>query len=44
MWDPKVFNEKVRHKNMPKQFERAHDIVKRATTTKSPQEIFNSLV
>jgi hypothetical protein len=44
MWDPKLFNDKVRLKNMPKRFERADDIVKRATTDKNPSDIFNTLI
>jgi hypothetical protein len=35
MWDPRGFNEKIRHKNlMMKKFERANDIVKRITLEK----------
>ena len=44
MWDPKVFNEKVRHQNRSKKFERANDIVKRVTKEKSAHETFTSLI
>ena len=44
MWDPKVYNDKVRHRNMSKKFERANDIVKRVTTDKKPSDIFQTLI
>lgn len=34
MWDPKIFNQKIRAQNAPKKLERADDIVRRITTQK----------
>jgi hypothetical protein len=44
MWDPKVYNDKVRHQNMSRKFERSSDIVKRVTTKKNPRDVFTSLI
>ena len=44
MWDPKVYNDKVRHQNRKKKFERANDIVKRVTSEKNPHDVFTSLI